>query len=120
MFIEQEFKKLELLKRTKLKKPAAAAVETKERWSVAKSWKPCAIGMLPCDVGSSGVDIVNDEVDKKNLEEKKTTSCGKREADTPLLVLDDSDVKKVKGCCCEEEDCDDVVFFRPCSRLNNK
>ncbi|KAM0037789.1 hypothetical protein Hdeb2414_s0013g00407361 [Helianthus debilis subsp. tardiflorus] len=110
MFIEQEFKKLELLKqklsqKTKLKKPAAA-VEAKERWSVAKSWKPCAIGMLPCDVGSSGVVPVLDIVNDENLEEKKT-SCGKREADTPLLVLDDSDVKKVKGCC-EEEDFEGV------------
>ncbi|KAI7749959.1 hypothetical protein M8C21_017174 [Ambrosia artemisiifolia] len=111
-FIKQESKKLELLKqklsqRMKLKKPATG--EIKKRWSVAKSWKPCPIGMLPCDVGSSGVvpvlDIVDDveeeeEKEDTNLEEKKT--CSKREADTSLLVLDDSDVKKVKSC--EEED----------------
>ncbi|XP_076928465.1 uncharacterized protein LOC143592435 [Bidens hawaiensis] len=111
MFIKQESTKLELLKQKQLQKmklkKKAASVETKKKWSVVKSWRPCAIGMLPCDVGSSGVVPVLDSVDDvkeeedKDLEEKKI--CGnKREADCALVVLDDSDVKKVK--CCEEED----------------
>ncbi|KAL8189209.1 hypothetical protein R6Q57_028775 [Mikania cordata] len=106
MYIKQEASKLELLKqklsqKRNLKKPATG--ESGRRWSVAKSWKSCPIGMLPYDVGSSGIvpvlDIVDDK-EYKNLDENK--SCGKREADCPLLVLDDSDVKKLK--CCEEED----------------
>ncbi|KAI3733186.1 hypothetical protein L1987_64406 [Smallanthus sonchifolius] len=102
MFIKQAAQKLEHLKQKLSDKTGSE--ETKKRWSVVKSWKACPIGMLPCDVGSSGIvpvlDIVNDEEEKEEEEEKKT--CGKREADCPLVVLDDSDVKKVK--CCGEED----------------
>ncbi|KAK9078192.1 hypothetical protein SSX86_002249 [Deinandra increscens subsp. villosa] len=114
MFIKQEAKKLELLKQklSQKRNPSETAIEeTEKRWRVVKSWKPCPIGMLPCDVGSSGVipvlDTVNNEEEEKDeeeeeQEEEERKSCGKREADCPLMVLDDSEVKKVK--CCEEED----------------
>ncbi|KAK1431454.1 hypothetical protein QVD17_07913 [Tagetes erecta] len=97
--------KQKLLKRRKSKEPSDG--EVKRRWSVVKSWKPCPIGMLSCDVGSSGVvpclDIVDDEQGEDGDEkEEEKKPCGKREAECPLLVLDDSEFKKVK--CCEEED----------------
>ncbi|KAI3820130.1 hypothetical protein L1987_13988 [Smallanthus sonchifolius] len=99
MFIKQSAQKLEHLKQKLSHK--SGTEETKRRWSVVKSWKACPIGMLPCDVGSLGVVPVLDIVNEEEEEEEKK-SCGKREADCPLVVLDDSNVKKVK--CCGEED----------------
>lgn len=109
--IRQAVNKLETFKqklsqRSKLKKASGGAKKKSTRWSVVNSWKPCPIGMLPSDLGSSGVipalKIVNVPQEKhESLQACKeklqvNQSCGKREADCPLGVLDDSVVKKHK------------------------
>ncbi|KAJ9542868.1 hypothetical protein OSB04_029374 [Centaurea solstitialis] len=96
--IREAAKNLDLVKRklsekVKLKK---TAVKTKMgRWSPAKSWKACPIGMLPSDVGSSGLVPVLDDDKEHEVDEKvEVVSCGsKREADD---VLENSDAKKLK------------------------
>ncbi|PIA40851.1 hypothetical protein AQUCO_02400122v1 [Aquilegia coerulea] len=53
---------LDFLKRRRSKDEGAPIVESsgkermkQDRWTVAKSWNPCSIGMLPCSLGSKGV-----------------------------------------------------------------
>ncbi|XAR60274.1 hypothetical protein NMG60_11033574 [Bertholletia excelsa] len=67
-YIKQAAEMLELVKLQRRK--SDVLLKTRDdgmgnyRWSVAKSWKSCPIGMLPCDVGSSGrlpdLDCEND------------------------------------------------------------
>ncbi|XP_061372567.1 uncharacterized protein LOC133315037 isoform X2 [Gastrolobium bilobum] len=63
-------KKLELVKQQimKNKKPTAMDCETKrsQAWTLAKSWNPCPIGMLPRAVGSTGCLPVLDNIDNGN------------------------------------------------------
>lgn len=80
---------------------------------MVKSWRPCPIGMLPSDFGSSGVvpvlEIVGGCEEQRVLvewNEKGGEGEGKREADCSVGDLDDSVVKKVKMS--EEEDDDGV------------
>lgn len=104
--INQASNNLEVLKqklsqRANLKTVGESKNKINKRWSVAKSWKPCPIGMLPSDIGSSGLVPVLDYQELKNIQEcneklEVNKSCGKREPDFPLGVLDDSDVKKHK------------------------
>ncbi|PWA55959.1 las1-like family protein [Artemisia annua] len=109
--INQAAKKLELFKqkrsqRGNMKKSAIDETKKKSmKWSLVKSWKACPIGMLPSDLGSSGVvpnlDVIEDQGEQEMVKEcpdkcEVNQSRGKREADCPLELLDDSDVKKHK------------------------
>ena len=120
-------KKLELVKQQimKNKKLMAMDCDTKksQTWTLAKSWNPCPIGMLPRAVGSSGclpvlnivdgekqnqvspcclpvVDIIDDEkqnrVSEKEENWKLTPHGAKRDATLDLLQLDNSTVKKMR------------------------
>ncbi|XP_047162601.1 uncharacterized protein LOC124832444 isoform X2 [Vigna umbellata] len=125
--IHEAAKQLELFKHqvTKNKTPKALDCDTKksQTWTLAKSWNPCPIGMLPRAVGSSGrlpvLDIINNEkqnqvssgclpvVDIIDNEEqdliwekeenwKLTPQGAKRDATIDLLQLDNSTVKKMR------------------------
>ncbi|XP_014505143.1 uncharacterized protein LOC106765146 isoform X2 [Vigna radiata var. radiata] len=125
--IHEAAKQLELVKHqvTKNKTPKASDCDTKksQTWTLAKSWNPCPIGMLPRAVGSSGrlpvLDIINNEkqnqvssgclpvVDIIDSEEqdqiwekeenwKLTPQGAKRDATIDLLQLDNSTVKKMR------------------------
>ncbi|XP_027940287.1 uncharacterized protein LOC114194332 isoform X1 [Vigna unguiculata] len=125
--IQEATKKLELVKHQvmKNKKPKAVDCDSQksQTWTLAKSWNPCPIGMLPRAVGSSGrlpvldiisnekqnqlssgclpdVDIINDEeqdeVCEKEENWKLTPQGAKRDATIDLLQLDNSTVKKMK------------------------
>ncbi|WVY90689.1 hypothetical protein V8G54_036203 [Vigna mungo] len=125
--IHEAAKQLELVKHqvTKNKTPKALDCDTKksQTWTLAKSWNPCPIGMLPRAVGSSGrlpvLDIINNEkqnqvssaclpvVDIIDSEEqdqiwekeenwKLTPQGAKRDATIDLLQLDNSTVKKMR------------------------
>lgn len=109
-------KKLELVKQQIMKnKTAAMNCETvkSQVWSLAKSWNPCPIGMLPRAVGSSGrvpvLDIIDNEkqnqvsemCEKQNevseIQEWKLIRHGaKRDAALGLQLLDNSTVKKMR------------------------
>ncbi|KAG4962033.1 hypothetical protein JHK82_038721 [Glycine max] len=120
-------KKLELVKQQimKNKKPMAMDCDTEksQTWTLAKSWNPCPIGMLPRAVGSSGclpvLNIIDDEkqnqvsscclpaadiiVDEKQnqVSEKEENwklipHGSKRDASLDLLQLDNSTVKKMR------------------------
>ncbi|GJZ77777.1 LAS1-like family protein [Tanacetum coccineum] len=118
--INQAAKNLELFKQKRsqkgnLKKTAIDVTKKKSmKWSLVKSWKACPIGMLPSDLGSSGVvpnlDVVEDQEEQEMVKEcpdkgEVNQSRGKREADCPIETLDDSNVKKQKeNECIVEED----------------
>ncbi|TKY57127.1 hypothetical protein E2542_SST21573 [Spatholobus suberectus] len=99
-------KKLELVKQQimKNKKPTAVDCDTKksQTWTLAKSWNPCPIGMLPRPVGSSGclpaLDMIEDEKQNQVLEKKENWKliphCAKRDATLDLPLLDNCTVKK--------------------------
>lgn len=97
--------------------------EKSQTWTLAKSWNPCPIGMLPRAVGSSGclpvLNIIDDEkqnqvsscclpaadiiVDEKQnqVSEKEENwklipHGSKRDASLDLLQLDNSTVKKMR------------------------
>ncbi|KAH1092957.1 hypothetical protein GYH30_038936 [Glycine max] len=120
-------KKLELVKQQimKNKKPMAMDCDTEksQTWTLAKSWNPCPIGMLPRAVGSSGclpvlniiddekqnqvsscclpvADIIADEkqnqVSEKEENWKLIPHGSKRDASLDLLQLDNSTVKKMR------------------------
>ncbi|KAL2316889.1 hypothetical protein Fmac_030765 [Flemingia macrophylla] len=101
-------KKMELVKQQiiKNKKPAAMDCDNKksQTWTLAKSWNPCPIGMLPRSVGSSGylptLDIIHNEK-QKQLPEKtenwKLIPLGaKRVATLDPPQVDNSTVKKMR------------------------
>ncbi|RDY08642.1 Ribosomal biogenesis protein LAS1L [Mucuna pruriens] len=107
-------KKLEFVKQQvmKNKKPTAMDCNTKksQTWTLAKSWNPCPIGMLPRAVGSSGclpvLNIIDDEkhignekqnqVTEKKENWKLTQHGTKRDATLDLPRLDNSTVKKMR------------------------
>ncbi|XP_027330952.1 uncharacterized protein LOC113846658 isoform X2 [Abrus precatorius] len=100
-------KKLELVRQQIMKnKPTEMDCETKksQRWTLAKSWNPCPIGMLPRAVGSSGclpiLDNIENEKQNQASERKenwKLIQCGtKRDATFDLPLLDSSAVKKMR------------------------
>ncbi|CAJ1971249.1 unnamed protein product [Sphenostylis stenocarpa] len=126
--IHEADKKLELVKHQilKNKKPMAMDCDTKksQTWTLAKSWNPCPIGMLPRAVGSSGclpvldifdnekqnqvssgclpvVDITDYEEQDQLLEKKESWKLAphgaKRDATFDLLQLEKSTVKKMRG-----------------------
>lgn len=106
--IDEATKKLELLKQQimKNKKPTAVDCETKksQTWTLAKSWNPCPIGMLPRAVGSSGCLPFLDHIDnqKQNQVSERKENCkliqhgAKRDAALDLRLLDNSTVKKMR------------------------
>ncbi|XP_071736237.1 uncharacterized protein [Rutidosis leptorrhynchoides] len=118
--LNEAAKKFEYLTQKLSQKSNSKTTKNNRRWSVVKSWNPCPIGMLPSDVGSSGVVPVLDVVEDQNEhsleeedEEARNDKCevndgsraNKREADCPLEVLDDSSVnKKLKEDGCVVED----------------
>ncbi|XP_023740571.1 uncharacterized protein LOC111888674 isoform X2 [Lactuca sativa] len=114
--IREAANKFELIKRKLSRKNELKIGENGKkggRWNVVKSWRPCPIGMLPSDFGSSGVvpvlEIVGGCEEQRVLvewNEKGGEGEGKREADCSVGDLDDSVVKKVKMS--EEEDDDGV------------
>ncbi|OMO77381.1 Las1-like protein [Corchorus capsularis] len=106
--INQATKKLELVTHHRMKgkfvKPADDAPNS-NRWVVAKSWKPCPLGMLPSELGSSGtmpvLDCDNDCQRDEDLVEGKSNwelnrCSGKRKASDDVQMLDISGPKKVK------------------------
>jgi len=125
--IHETAKKLELLKHQVMrkKKPMTMDCDTEKSrtWTLAKSWNPCPIGMLPRAVGTSGclpvldiinnekqnqvssgclpvVDIIDDEEQDKVWEKKENWKLiphdAKRDATIDLLHLDNSTVKKMR------------------------
>lgn len=107
-FVRQAAMNLDLLKRKLSQKSnlTTAVGETKKKnakWGVAKSWKPCPIGMLPSDLGSSGVVAVLDNLEVNG--KREVNRCGgKREGDG---VLENLEVKKLKGCKLIDDDDDE-------------
>ncbi|CAI9263916.1 unnamed protein product [Lactuca saligna] len=111
--IRKAANKFELIKRKLSRKNELKIGENGKkggRWNMVKSWRPCPIGMLPSDFGSSGVvpvlEIVGGCEELVEWNEKGGDGEGKREADCSVGDLDDSVVKKVKM---SEEDDDDGV-----------
>ncbi|MED6109800.1 hypothetical protein PIB30_036915 [Stylosanthes scabra] len=108
--IHEAAKKLELVKQLIMKKKNSMAMdcETKkpQGWTLAKSWNPCPIGMLPRAAGSSGFLPVLDNIDNQNQNQNQVSeredSCtlikhgAKRDATLDLQQLDNSNVKKMK------------------------
>ncbi|GAU22138.1 hypothetical protein TSUD_251660 [Trifolium subterraneum] len=110
-------KKLELVKQqiTRNKQSSEMNCETEETqvWTLAKSWNPCPIGMLPHYVGSSGCLPVLDVIDNETVhdvidnEEHNQVSAGKgnwklikhgakRDALSDIQLLDNSTPKKMR------------------------
>ncbi|KAK7372737.1 hypothetical protein VNO80_06124 [Phaseolus coccineus] len=125
--IHETAKKLELIKHQvmKKKKPMTMDCDIKksQTWTLAKSWNPCPIGMLPRAAGSSGclpvldiinnekqnqvssgcfpvVDVIDDEEQDQVWEKKgnwKLAPHGaKRNATIDPLQLDNSTVKRMR------------------------
>lgn len=104
-------KKLELVKQQIMKNKKAKEVdceieETEETqiWTLAKTWNPCPIGMLPRVIGSSGcvpvLDVIDNEEHNQVSERKENWKLikhgAKRDAPSDLQLLDNSTVKKMK------------------------
>ncbi|XP_012065836.1 uncharacterized protein LOC105628951 isoform X2 [Jatropha curcas] len=135
--------KLELIKhciaKRRIVKTLAGDSVIASRWTVAKSWNPCPIGMLPQDLGSSGrLPVLDqDNVDTKfvdSLERTQTSelrqcsdaeepssdihcnktdvekASGKREACFDICLLDRSNVKKIRVTRESGESDEDVLF----------
>ncbi|KAL1532300.1 hypothetical protein AAHA92_32327 [Salvia divinorum] len=100
--------KLESIKLQRMQRrheqPGLGKIGTKRRWSVAKSWTPCPIGMLPHTIGFSGKLPALDRVEShgeavvtvsgiKEVSDKE--SNGKREAEVSTEKMDWTPVKKV-------------------------
>ncbi|XP_057799022.1 uncharacterized protein LOC131014893 isoform X2 [Salvia miltiorrhiza] len=112
--IHQAKEKLESIKRQRMQRRheqrGPGEVGTKRRWSVAKSWTPCPIGMLPHTIGFSGtlpaLDCVESRVEVVTVSGTKEISCkernGKREAEISTEKMDCTPVKRVgtdADCC---------------------
>ncbi|KAI8525986.1 hypothetical protein RHMOL_Rhmol13G0273200 [Rhododendron molle] len=74
-------------------------------WVVAKSWNSCPIGMLPCDIGSSGrLPVLDCDDDHKKVakplqsEEQRVLNEGtrKRGPDCDVAILENSNFKKMR------------------------
>ncbi|XP_021734246.1 uncharacterized protein LOC110700988 isoform X2 [Chenopodium quinoa] len=104
-YIHEAAEKLELIKRRKINNAGIRSsqddiVEDSNIWVIAKSWKPCPIGMLPRDVGSSGCPPVLDHaVDCENKGPLNSTdsekhlelkSCSKRKHSGDTETINDS------------------------------
>ncbi|KAI4305905.1 hypothetical protein L6164_029235 [Bauhinia variegata] len=107
--IHQAAKKLDVLKQQVIKKKTPMSMDCRtvksNRWTLAKSWNPCPIGMLPRAAGSSGrlpvLDCIDNQ-DKNQVSERKeplklSLCSAKRDATLDLDLLDNSTVKKMKG-----------------------
>ncbi|XP_074292451.1 uncharacterized protein LOC141619323 isoform X2 [Silene latifolia] len=110
-YIQQAAQKLEMLKLRKLGKSNITKIQDPNAedgniWTVAKSWKPCPIGMLPRSVGTSGyLPVLDLDVDyetktalpsiddQANLE---SSQCNKRDACCDIETMDESSIKRVK------------------------
>ncbi|CAL5425459.1 unnamed protein product [Camellia sinensis] len=108
--IHQAAKKLEFVKlhgvKSNVLKTTDGDVGNNNRWVITKSWNSCPIGMLPCDVGSSGrlpvVDCDDDEKeDLKPLESKEQRALNegtlKRGLDCDVELFNNLLVKKMEG-----------------------
>ncbi|XP_045831949.1 pre-rRNA-processing protein las1 [Trifolium pratense] len=110
-------KKLELVKQqiTRNKQSSEMNCETEETqvWTLAKSWNPCPIGMLPHFIGSSGclpvLDVIDNEtvLDVIDNEEHNQVPASKgnwklikhgakRDAPSDIQLLDNSTAKKMR------------------------
>ncbi|KAL1347950.1 uncharacterized protein [Arachis hypogaea] len=110
--IHEAARKLESVKQQIMKKknPMAMDCESKrpQVWTLAKSWNPCPIGMLPRAAGSSGFLPVLDNIDNQNQNQnqnqvseredswKLIKHSAKRDATLDLKLLDNSTVKKMR------------------------
>ncbi|KAH6783539.1 hypothetical protein C2S52_008498 [Perilla frutescens var. hirtella] len=106
--IRQAEGKLELIKRQRMQRKhgnptLTEAWGTKSRWSVAKSWTPCPIGMLPRTIGFSGrlptldcVDNRREVTTASDIKEVSKQTHRKREAEISTQELDVTPVKKVE------------------------
>ncbi|XP_058743098.1 uncharacterized protein LOC131615924 isoform X1 [Vicia villosa] len=115
--IREAHKKLELVKQHVVRKKKSSEMdcecEESQVWTLAKSWNPCPIGMLPRAVGSSGclpvLDAINNEtvLDVTDNEKQNKVSDrkdnwrlikhgAKRDAPSDLQLLDNSAVKKMR------------------------
>ncbi|GMP91490.1 hypothetical protein CsSME_00042171 [Camellia sinensis var. sinensis] len=120
--IHQAAKKLEYVKLRRVKsnvlKTTDGDVGNKNRWVITKSWNSCPIGMLPCDVGSSGrlpvLDCDDDDKDLKPLESKEQRALNegmlKRGLDCDVELFNNLRVKKMRGSegVCESDGKDDT------------
>ncbi|XP_028098544.1 uncharacterized protein LOC114298195 isoform X3 [Camellia sinensis] len=120
--IHQAAKKLEFVKLRRVKsnvlKTTDGDVGNKNRWVITKSWNSCPIGMLPCDVGSSGrlpvLDCDDDDKDLKPLESKEQRALNegmlKRGLDCDVELFNNLCVKKMRGSegVCESDGKDDT------------
>ncbi|KAI7982363.1 Ribosomal biogenesis protein LAS1L [Camellia lanceoleosa] len=107
--IHQAAKKLEFVKLRRVKsnvlKTTDGDVGNNNRWVITKSWNSCPIGMLPCDVGSSGqlpvLDCDDDDKYLKPLESKEQRALNegmlKRGLDCDVELFNDLRVKKMRG-----------------------
>ncbi|KAL1323896.1 hypothetical protein AAHE18_13G049500 [Arachis hypogaea] len=107
--IHEAARKLESVKQQIMKKknPMAMDCETKKPqvWTLAKSWNPCPIGMLPRAAGSSGflpvLDNINQNQNQNQVSEREDSwklikHGAKRDATLDLKLLDNSTVKKMR------------------------
>ncbi|XP_042484833.1 uncharacterized protein LOC122065099 [Macadamia integrifolia] len=114
-YIRQVEEKLESLKWHRMKGEMVNIVPTivdegteKNMWSVAKSWNPCPIGMLPRALGSLGIlPILDRKVDYPKVHHQKVEESseanehwklnrcrGKREATCDIRILEGSIASK--------------------------
>ncbi|CAL5428169.1 unnamed protein product [Camellia sinensis] len=122
--IHQAAKKLEFVKLRRVKsnvlKTTDGDVGNNNRWVITKSWNSCPIGMLPCDVGSSGRLPVldcddDDKEDLKPLESKEQRALNegmlKRGRDCDVELFNNLLVKKMRGSegVCESDGKDDTL-----------
>ncbi|CAL5425460.1 unnamed protein product [Camellia sinensis] len=120
--IHQAAKKLEFVKLRRVKsnvlKTTDGDVGNKNRWVITKSWNSCPIGMLPCDVGSSGwlpvLDCDDDDKNLKPLESKEQRALNegmlKQGLDCDVELFNNLRVKKMRGSegVCESDGKDDT------------
>ncbi|THG11027.1 hypothetical protein TEA_023358 [Camellia sinensis var. sinensis] len=122
--IHQAAKKLEFVKlhgvKSNVLKTTDGDVGNNNRWVITKSWNSCPIGMLPCDVGSSGRLPVldcddDDKEDLKPLESKEQRALSegmlKRGLDCDVELFNNLLVKKMRGSegVCESDGKDDTL-----------
>lgn len=104
--VESATQKLEAFK-LQLRKPDNASIaengtegtfntsvpEKRNRWSIAKSWTPCPLGMIPCSYSSTAVlpvlDIIDDELEHDTAEHGNFEDDGQIEIADPEKQLDD-------------------------------
>ncbi|XP_021772204.1 uncharacterized protein LOC110736312 isoform X3 [Chenopodium quinoa] len=110
-YIYEAAEKLELIKRCKINNASIRStqddiMEDSNIWVIAKSWKPCPIGMLPRDVGSSGcLPVLDHAVDCENKGPLNSTdtekhlelrSCSKRKPSGDIVTINDSSMERIR------------------------